>query len=55
MKIYRVILLILLFIRTIGIGYAINYDKKIYHLEENESIFSAGSWQIPNSNNKYLK
>ena len=29
MKLYRVILLILLFIRAIGIGYATNYDKKI--------------------------
>ena len=42
MKIYRVILLILLFIRAIGIGYAINYDKKIYHLEENEKYYYVG-------------
>lgn len=44
MKIYRVILLILLFIRAIGIGYAINYDKKIYHLEENEKFYYVNVW-----------
>lgn len=44
MKIYRVILLILLFIRAIGIGYAINYDKKIYHLEENDKFYYVNVW-----------
>lgn len=44
MKIYRVTLLILLFIRAIGIGYAINYDKKIYHLEENEKFYYVNVW-----------
>lgn len=44
MKIYRVILLILLFIRAIGIGYAINYDKKIYHLKENDKFYYVNVW-----------
>lgn len=44
MKIYRIILLILLFIRAIGIGYAINYDKKIYHLEENDKFYYVNVW-----------
>lgn len=44
MKLYRVILLILLFIRAIGTGYATNYDKKIYHLEENEKFYYVNVW-----------
>lgn len=44
MNIYRVILLIFLFVRTISVCYAINYDKKIYHLEENGKSYYVNIW-----------